>query len=195
MNLRRNSCGANYWLVRFETQPHAPLALFLHDYVIYHLRSAGAEDYLQQGYHSNIGSIIAFRTCQWFAYLLQLWPDGFLVAKSIGPRETRDQGAGPFQWKAGWHAYKLKDAQIELDGIVPLPVAFSSDLTHTHTHACMHACVRARVCVCVCVCVCYCVLMLLACMKCILPTISIFTLNWLLLLVSVQWIVVSLLSC
>ena len=23
MNLRRNSCGANYWLVRFETQPYA----------------------------------------------------------------------------------------------------------------------------------------------------------------------------
>ena len=33
---------------------------------------------------------------------------------------------------------KLKDAQIELDGIVPPPVAFSSDLTHKHTHTHTH---------------------------------------------------------
>ena len=31
--------------------------------------------------------VIAFRTCQWFAYL-QLWPDGFPVAKSVKPHET-----------------------------------------------------------------------------------------------------------
>ena len=57
MNLRRNSCGDNYWLVRFETQPSPPSSDTITSF--FHRFSAGAEDYSRQGYHdSNIGSIM-----------------------------------------------------------------------------------------------------------------------------------------